>query len=138
MDKQLYEVRVGEYQSPRNVTVNIPENNKPEDIENAGVKFDQDKLPVHLLPFDALMEISEILAFGAKKYESRNWERGMDWHRPFRACTTHLWKWFMKIDDGKGPGMDEETGRSHLSHAGCCILFLIAYELRKIGKDTRP
>lgn len=116
----------------------MEKNNRPEDLQNAGVKYDGEKLPVHLLPFDALLGISEILAIGAKKYEERNWERGMDWHRPFRACITHLWKWFMRIDDGKGPGMDEETGKSHLLHAGCNILFLIAYELRKVGKDTRP
>jgi hypothetical protein len=103
-----------------------------------GVKFDEDKLPVHLLPFDAIMAITEILQHGAKKYEPRNWERGMAWSKVFRACNTHLWKWWMKTDEGKGPGNDEETGKSHLLHAGCCILFLIAYELRKTGTDNRP
>src|SRR5690606_20669550 len=88
-----------------------------------GVKYDDHKLPLHLLPFDALMEITEILKFGAEKYEDRNWERGMSWHKPFRACLSHLWLWWLKADHGKGPGNDEETGKSHLLHAGCCILF---------------
>lgn len=69
---------------------------------------------------------------------ARNWERGMNWSQLFRACNSHLWKWWMNIDDGKGPGMDEDTGKSHLLHAGCCLLFLIAYELRKVGEDDRP
>lgn len=97
-----------------------------------GVKHDDGKLPLHLLPFDALEAIAEILDFGAKKYAPRNWEKGMDWHRLFRATTGHMWSWFLRR------GNDPETGKSHLWHAGCCILFLIAYELRGIGNDTRP
>lgn len=71
----------------------------------------------------------EIVIAGA-----RNWEKGMAWHRLFRATMSHLWSWFLKRNDGKDP----ETGKSHLWHAGCCILFLIAYELRNVGEDTRP
>ncbi len=95
-------------------------------------KFDDDKLPLHLLPFDALEAITEILAFGAKKYGDRNWENGMAWSRLFRAANGHLWAWFLRR------GNDPETGKSPLWHAGCCILFLIAYELRKAGADDRP
>ena len=97
-----------------------------------GRKDDQTKLPHHLQPFDAIAEISKVLAFGAGKYGDRNWEKGMAWHRPFSACIRHLWDWWLR----RGP--DNETGLSHLAHAGCCILFLIAYELRGVGHDDRP
>ena len=97
-----------------------------------GRKDDSQKLPIHLLPTDALECIAEILDFGAKKYAPRNWEKGMAWSRVYRACIGHLWKWW------RGAPADEETGKSHLWHAGCCILFLIAYERRKIGSDDRP
>lgn len=96
------------------------------------MKYDDGKLPVHLLPFDALEAITEILAYGAKKYSARRWEKGMDWSRIFRAALSHLWAWWLR------KGNDAETGKSHLWHAGCCILFLIAYELRNVGKDDRP
>lgn len=33
---------------------------------------------------------------------------------------------------------DSETTLSHLAHAGCCILFLITYELKGLGTDDRP
>ena len=33
---------------------------------------------------------------------------------------------------------DMETGFSHLWHAGCCIVFLIAFEIRGTGTDDRP
>ena len=60
----------------------------------AGVKFDQEKLPWHLTPWDALRAIVKVLAFGAKKYGDRNWEAGMDWHRLHRAAIGHLIDWW--------------------------------------------
>lgn len=98
----------------------------------SGEKFDQGKDPWHLLPFDAVAGIVKVLAFGAGKYAARNWEGGMDWSRCFSALQRHLTAWWM------GDSTDPETGYSHLWHAGCCILFLIAFEIRGIGKDDRP
>jgi hypothetical protein len=46
----------------------------------------------------------------------------------------HLTAWWERENDG----LDEETGYSHLWHAGCCLMFLIAYEIRGVGKDDRP
>lgn len=97
-----------------------------------GKKFDEAKLPWHLLPGDAVEEIVKVLDFGAKKYSERNWEQGMSWNRPFAALMRHMWAWWRREE------ADPETGLSHLAHAGCCILFLLAYEKRTIGKDNRP
>lgn len=97
-----------------------------------GVKFDAGKAPWHLLPWDAIRCIVLVLAFGARKYAERNWEHGMDWSRPFAALMRHLTAWW------EGEKADPETGYSHLWHAGCCILFLIVYELRGLGRDDRP
>ena len=71
----------------------------------------------------------------------RNWELGMKWSRVFGAMMRHMWCWW----GGKGPtttnfvfgDLDDETGYSHLWHAGCCLAFLITYEQRKIGEDDR-
>jgi hypothetical protein len=97
-----------------------------------GVKFDGDKDPWHLAPWDAFRGIVKVLAFGAGKYAPRNWEKGMAWSRCFSALQRHLTKWW------EGEDLDPETGYSHLWHAGCCIVFLIAYEIRGIGTDDRP
>ena len=97
-----------------------------------GVKHDQGKLPYHLIPPELLSSVADILDFGAKKYAARNWEAGMDWSRVFGALQRHLWAWW------GGEKQDPETGKSHLWHAGCCIAFLIAYEIRGVGKDDRP
>ena len=96
------------------------------------LKYDGSKPPLHLIAPDFLYAIAEILDFGAKKYAPRNWEKGMDWSRCYRAAIGHLFDWFMR----KGP--DPETGKSHLWHAACCIMFLVCYEIRGIGTDDRP
>ena len=63
---------------------------------------------------------------------ARNWEKGMDWSRVYGALLRHLFSWW------RGYDKDPETGLSHLAHAGCCVLFLLAYTLRNVGKDDRP
>lgn len=100
--------------------------------DNKGVKHDEAKTRIELFPGDVLWAICEILTFGAVKYGDRNWERGMDWGRLFGAGQRHLWQWW------GGENIDPETGKSHLLHALCCFVFLAAYEMRGIGKDTRP
>lgn len=97
-----------------------------------GRKDDGGKLPLHLLPIDAIEQITAVLDFGARKYEPRNWEKGMAWSRVFGALMRHMFAWW------RGEKADPETGLSHLAHAGCCIFFLLAYEHRKIGEDDRP
>jgi hypothetical protein len=98
------------------------------------VKLDTGKDPWHLAPWDAFRALIAVLAYGAAKpeYGPRNWEGGMEWSRVFAAAQRHLTAWWMK------EGTDPDTGYSHLWHAGCCVLFLIAYEIRGTGTDDRP
>lgn len=97
-----------------------------------GRKDDNGKEPWHLAPVDAFRAIIKVLAFGANKYAPRNWEKGMAWSRCYSALQRHMTAWW------EGDGKDPETGYSHLWHAGCCIVFLISYELRGVGTDDRP
>lgn len=115
--------------------------------DSPGVKYDGDKTRMDLLPGDALFAIADILTFGADKYEDRNWEKGMAWGRVFGAMQRHLWAWFqakVRLKPEKTSynflfgDLDIETGRSHLWHAGCCMVFLISYEMRGVGTDDRP
>lgn len=96
------------------------------------LKKDHGKDPWHLLPYDALRGIVKVLAFGATKYRERGWEEGMAYSRCYSAAIRHLTSWWNK------EGVDNDTGYSHLWHAGCCVLFLIAYEIRGAGTDDRP
>lgn len=97
-----------------------------------GRKDDSDKLHrMELIAPEFMFGVSRVLQFGALKYEDRNWELGMKWSRVFGALMRHLWSWWA------GQQNDEETGMPHLWHAGCCVMFLIAYEQRKTGEDDR-
>lgn len=109
-----------------------------DDMEKGGVKFDDGKTRDDLLPPELEEAVATVLAFGAKKYAARNWEKGMDWSRPFAAARRHLRNWFARRDFGKGPGNDKDSGYSDLWHAATNIAFLIAYEARRIGNDDRP
>lgn len=94
-------------------------------------KNDQEKVKIHLIPYFFLYAIAKVLMFGAKKYGAWNWSEGFDWDRPFDALMRHLNAWWA------GEDTDEETGYSHLWHAGCNIMFLIMHEHKGLGNDTR-
>jgi hypothetical protein len=100
--------------------------------DNTGIKYDQHKPRFDLLPYDALNEIAKVFSYGAIKYEPRNWEKGMSWSRVFASMQRHLSAWF------HGNNIDSDSNMSHLSHAACCALYLLAFECRREGIDDRP
>lgn len=98
---------------------------------NIAIKEDGGKNRVDLLPIQPLEDIAEVLTFGAQKYADHNWRGGFKWSRLYGALFRHMFAWI------KGQDKDPETGLSHLAHAGCCILFLLEHEKRKLGEDDR-
>ena len=90
-----------------------------------GMKYDDGKTPLDLWSPDVLVEIAEVLSFGAKKYEAYNWAQGLSYRRVFAALLRHLWAFW------RGQNLDDETGRHHLAHAGCCLMFLLHYEMNR-------
>ena len=93
-----------------------------------GMKFDSGKLDYTLVPWDGLEEIVKVLEFGAKKYARDNW-RKVESQRYAAAAFRHL------VAYNKGEQADDETGLSHLAHAGCCLLFLLSLE-KTDGSNT--
>ena len=96
-----------------------------------GRKFDEGKTQWSLLPFDAVACIVKIMEFGAKKYDVDNWRSVEPPIRYIDACFRHLSAW---VD---GEANDQETGFSHLWHAGCNIVFAIWLELKEKLKCPR-
>lgn len=84
-----------------------------------------------LLPWNSITDITDVLTSGADKYGASNWCRGTDWSRYFSALCRHIFAWWT------GEDRDPETGRSHLAHAGCCLLFLMEYQRNSWGTDDR-
>ena len=98
-----------------------------------GRKHDAGKDPWHLLPWDAVRQVVAVLRFGASKYGDRNWESGIRYSRCYSALLRHMTAWW------EGESRDPETGLSHLAHAGCCVVFLLAFEVRGLrALDDRP
>ena len=85
-----------------------------------GVKHDSGKPRFSLLPIAQVLQVVEVLEFGAKKYASDNWKK-VDNQREhyFNAAQRHLLAWW------QGEKKDPETGLSHLAHVVCCVLFLM-------------
>lgn len=84
-------------------------------------KHDSGKPMMGLLSSLWLVGVAQVLTFGAKKYASHNWRKGINQSRLMDAALRHL------ASFNGGEDLDPETGLSHLLHASCCIMF--AYEL---------
>lgn len=107
---------------------------KLETIQKAAgtaLKFDQDKLPLHLLSTEAMNQTAAVLAFGAQKYAEHNWRNGFAWSRPLSAAMRHITAF------NAGEDTDPESGLSHLAHAACCIMFLLEFEKTHQDLDDR-
>jgi hypothetical protein len=95
-----------------------------------GRKDDTGKDRWDLLPWDATRAIVRVLTRGAEKYAPDNWKKVPDArNRYFAAAQRHMTAWW------EGEELDPETGESHLAHAGCCILFLLALSFGTKGND---
>lgn len=112
---------------PVNVFKNIDNHGEQMTMRVEGVKFDNDKPQWSLLPFKALKEVVDVLTYGAKKYAPDNWKKVPDARRRYiDAGFRHLTAY------ASGEKLDSETGKSHLAHAMCCLLYLLAFE---VGED---
>lgn len=87
-----------------------------------GIKFDNvpEKLRWDLLPYRETGQVVDILTYGAEKYADDNWKFVPDKEkRYFAAGMRHLVAW------KEGEKNDKESGKPHLAHAICCLLFLL-------------
>lgn len=96
---------------------------------NDGIKHDQDKIRMDLIPFGPLEDIAKVLTFGAKKYAPDNWKHVPDAVARYEAAMLRHISAYKK-----GEMMDPETGLPHLAHAGCCLMFLMEFTTG----DLRP
>lgn len=89
----------------------------------SGLKQDDGKLPLDLLPMRALQEVAKVLAFGVKKYDRNSWQGVKPRRRYFAAMMRHL------FDRALGKKIDEESGLPTMAHAVCDGLFLLAFDV---------
>lgn len=92
-----------------------------EDNDGGGLRFNKDKPRYDLVQPLAHADMVQVLTDGAKKYDERNWERGMSWTTVLQSLKRHIAAF------ERGEDYDLESGRLHMSHVACNAHFLNAY-----------
>lgn len=89
------------------------------------LRYNEDKIGVHLVPYESVEEIAKVLDFGAKKYSEDNWKRGLTIRKCMGSLLRHAFAYM------RGEKIDKETGLSHIAHIGCNVFFILWYEKYK-------
>ena len=100
--------------------------------DGGGLRFNEEKNLLELLPHEWVWGLGDVMTQGSRKYEARNWERGMKWSIMVGCALRHIFKFCV------GERYDPETGCHHLFMAAwnCCAL--ASYDLRGIGDNDIP
>lgn len=96
-----------------------------------GIKHDGEKPDLSLLSPIAITKIAEVMTFGKKKYTAHNWRKGIVYSRLLAALLRHVFSYLA------GESIDNESGKSHLAHAGCCVMMLLEFETTRPDLDDR-
>ena len=99
--------------------------------QDQGVKHDNGKAPISLIPVEAILGEADVFAFGAKKYGKHNFRLGMEHTRVLDAALRHV------LAILKGEDVDPESGKPHWAHARCCLAMYAYYQTNQVGKDDR-
>ncbi len=100
-----------------------------------GMRMNAGKLRADLIPPEWEVALADVLTQGAKKYEPRNWEKGMSWSSMVGCMKRHINK-FLAGERYDGNGFDVKagtTGCHHLAMVAWNALALMSYDLREIG-----
>lgn len=96
-----------------------------------GTKSDKGKPPIGLCPTSGIVARARVFAMGAEKYGAHNFRDGLAFSRLVDAALRHILAW------KEGEDLDDESGLSHLAHAGCEIDMLLELIETKPEFDDR-
>jgi len=98
-----------------------------------GRKHDAGRDPWDLFPWAAATEIVKVLEHGRQKYAAENWRHVRPLRRRyFAALMRHTLAW------ARGERDDPDTGLHHLAHAGCCLMFILEFEVAPSNAACAP
>jgi len=99
------------------------------------MKHDKGKADISLIPPEVLLEIAEVLQFGADKYGRDNHRvdgHKTKWSRTYASIQRHL------NDFWSGKDLDSESGKKHLAHAITqCVILLTQINDGHTNMDDR-
>lgn len=113
------------------MTKNKKKKNKRKLPTKIGLKFDDNKTRVDLIPWEALDEIGKVLKFGASKYGESNWKNGIKTNRLLGAAIRHIYQ-FKDVED-----LDQESQTLHIANACANLMFAIWMIKNKPEFDNR-
>lgn len=100
-------------------------------LEEKGLKYDQGKPDLSILPIEALEAMAAAFTYGAKKYQRNNFKKGIEVNRTLAAALRHIYAKLNKQD------FDIESGVDHLGHALAAIAMAIYTLKHKPELDDR-
>lgn len=103
----------------------------PNNPAPVGIKHDQEKPAMALLPLHGAEAVAKVMTYGAKKYEAHNYLSGIAYLRLASAALRHLFAWL------RGEDTDGESGLPHLAHAAASIMMLIDMTVEHPNLDDR-
>jgi hypothetical protein len=104
----------------------------PEIEPKLAARHNDGKLPMDLVPTDAIKAMASVLKVGADKYALRNWEQGAYFSVPYASLMRHLLAFW------EGEDYDKESGELHIAHILTNAAFLLRYYNEFPELDDRP
>jgi hypothetical protein len=96
-----------------------------------GLKFDNGKPPLSLVPKALLEGVAWTLGFGANKYGRDNYKQGFKYTRLADAVFRHM------VSAVNGEDNDPESGRLHLEHAAATLAMMLECNRLSTLEDDR-
>lgn len=105
----------------------------PSDLleEKKGLRYNTGKRKWSLVPFFVFDPMVRVLEFGAEKYDSWNWTKGLSWNETCESLLRHTHA-FMRGED-----CDQESKLHHIGHMMCNVMFLSYMIITGKGVDDR-
>lgn len=85
--------------------------------QEKALRYNEGKLPWHLVDFKAFEPMVKVLQYGAQKYAEENWRKGLSLKEIRDSFIRHLVEW------NSGQDIDEESKCLHLGHLMCNLMF---------------
>ena len=100
----------------------VDDKNEKVTVDGGGLRYDEGKPRLELLPTIALEDIASVLGAGAKKYADHNWARGMSWSKVLGCAQRHL----AKLQRGLDFDLNE-TECFHAAQVAINMMFILQY-----------
>jgi Domain of unknown function (DUF5664) len=85
---------------------------------NEGLHYDNNKPKMDLIDPSFLEGLADVLTYGLNKYAKDNWRHGIHISRLIASAYRHLG------EINKGEDLDSESGKPHIFHLACNIMFI--------------